>query len=140
MTSDTMILSALLAGMRRIFLRNFALSCSIGIHPSERAARQRVLVNVDLFVDGAAAAPDRIDAVLDYDFLRAEITRLAESRHFDLQETLAQEIAAICMAKPGLLAVRVSTEKPDVYPDCDAIGLELLVAGEAFRRRLGLPP
>ena len=43
---------ALLAGMRRIFLRDFALACSIGIHPFERAARQRILVNVDIFVDG----------------------------------------------------------------------------------------
>ena len=126
----------LLAGMGRIFLRNFALSCSIGIHPPERAAPQRVLVNVDLFVRPGTGRTDRIDGVLDYDFLRDEIARLAGSRHYELQETLAQAIADACLAKAGVLAARVSTEKPDVYPDCDAVGVEIFVAGDEFRRLL----
>ena len=62
---------------------------------------------------------------------------LADSKHFELQETLAEGIAAICIAKPGVLAVRVSTAKPDVYPDCEAIGVDVMVATDEFRRRIG---
>jgi dihydroneopterin aldolase len=28
------------------------------------------------------------------------------------------------LAHPKVRAVRVSTEKPDVYPDCDSVGVE----------------
>lgn len=134
---DNLAMTALLAGLRRIFLRDFSLSVSIGIHDVERADRQRILVNVDLFVGGGTTA-DSIDAVLDYDFLRSEIAGLGASRHFELQETLAGEIARVCMSKNGVLAARVSTEKPDVYPDCEGVGLELLIASDEFRRRLGM--
>ncbi len=128
-------LAALLAGLRRIFVRNFAVTCSIGIHAFERAAPQRVLINIDLWVRSAAAT-DEIEAVVDYDFLREEVRRLAASRHFNLQETLVAAIADACLARPGVLAARVSTEKPDVYPDCEAVGLEAFAATDAFRAAL----
>ena len=120
----------LLQGMRRIFLRNFRVDCSIGIHDVEQAP-QRLLVNVDLYVDRPVApGSDVIEAVVDYDFLRERIAALAATRHFNLQETLVEEIAAICLGHPGVRAARVSTEKPDVYPDCDAVGVEIFVRAE----------
>jgi len=32
------------------------------------------------------------------------------------------------MRHPGVQAVRLSTCKPDVYPDCDAVGVEVFRA------------
>lgn len=120
----------LLQGLRRIFLRNFRVDCSIGIHDFEQAP-QRLLVNVDLYVDRpVAAGRDVIEAVVDYDFLRERIAALVASRHFNLQETLVEEIAAVCLGQPGVRAARVATEKPDVYADCDAVGVEIFVTAE----------
>ncbi|MET4701230.1 dihydroneopterin aldolase [Constrictibacter sp. MBR-5] len=136
LASDALRQLLLLAGLRRIFLHRYALSCSIGIHAFERRGPQRLFVDIDLYVRPRPAGDaDAIDTVLDYDFLRAEIAELAASRHFELQETLLEAIAGICLAKPQVLAARVSTEKPDVYPDCAAVGVELFVA----RDDLGLP-
>lgn len=114
---------------RRIFLRNYRVLASIGIHDFERAAPQAILINVDLHLEPGGPQRDEIEQVLDYDFLRAEIARLVGARHYNLQETLCQEIMACCLAQPQVVAARVSTEKPNVYPDCEAIGYEL------FRRR-----
>ena len=35
------------------------------------------------------------------------------------------------LAHPKVLAVRVSTEKPDVYPDCEGVGVEVFHVKEA---------
>ena len=32
------------------------------------------------------------------------------------------------LAHPGVQAAQVSTRKPDVYPDCDAVGVEIFRA------------
>ncbi|HEY8974208.1 MAG TPA: dihydroneopterin aldolase, partial [Burkholderiaceae bacterium] len=32
---------------------------------------------------------------------------------------------ALMLAHPNVRAARVSTEKPDVYPDCDSVGVEV---------------
>jgi dihydroneopterin aldolase len=68
---------------------------------------------------------DDIGQVLDYDFLRSGIARLVAARHYNLQETLCQEILQMCLANPQVTAARVSTEKPDVYPDCEGVGYEI---------------
>ncbi len=112
--------------VRRIFLKNYRAQMSLGIHPHEQAKKQLVIINVDLYFDAAVPSQgDQIASVVDYDFLRTGIERIGQQRHFNLQETLCEEILAICLAKKGVLAARISTEKPEAYPDCDAVGYEL---------------
>ena len=113
---------------RRIFLRDYEIIASIGIHEFERQNPQRIIV--DVFLDLANDMPpdtaeDRIETVLDYDFLRDRIREIVEGRHFNLQETLCAEILTTCLQPNEVLAARVSTRKPDVYPDCDSVGVEM---------------
>jgi dihydroneopterin aldolase len=112
---------------RRIFLKDFSIDASIGFHDFEKQARQRVLISVDLFVPIASStsAADDVADVLDYDFIRKAIADIAKSRHFNLQETLIDEICALCLNQPRIKAVRVESQKPDVYPDCKTVGIEV---------------
>jgi len=114
---------------RRIFIRDFRLPVSIGIHDFEKDAPQTVVVNVELLLEPAEKAHgDRIANVLNYDIVHDGIAALAKSRHFNLQEALADAIIDLCLKQPGVIEARVSTEKPDVYKDCR-------VGYEAVRRR-----
>jgi len=124
-----MAMTGKLGRARRIFLRNVETRISMGIHDFEKKARQRVMINVDLYLEpDARIERDHISETVDYDFLRREIAALADSGHFHLQETFCEKILAICLARPGVVAVRVSSEKPDVYPDCESIGFEIFGA------------
>lgn len=114
---------------RRIFIRDFRLQVSIGIHDFEKDGPQTVVVSVDLLLGPADRAHgDRIGNVLNYDVVHDGIVALAKSRHFNLQETLVDAILDLCLVQPGVIEARVSTEKPDVYKDCR-------VGYEAVRRR-----
>ncbi len=121
------LLDPRLADCRRIFLNDFSIEASIGFHDFEKQARQRILISVDLFVPIAqsTSSRDEVDDVLDYDFIRQQVARIAQSRHFNLQETLIDEIAALCLSQPLVRAVRVESQKPDVYPDCKTVGVEV---------------
>jgi dihydroneopterin aldolase len=124
-----MAMAGKLGRTRRIFLKNFEARISMGIHDFEKKARQRVMINVDLYLEpDARIERDHISETVDYDFIRREIGVLADSGHFHLQETFCERILAICLARPGVVAVRVSSEKPDVYPDCESIGFEIFGA------------
>ena len=125
-TSADVAVATGLGRARRIFLKNFETRLSIGIHEFEKQARQRVIVNVDLYIDpDGKVERDHIDETVDYDFVRGEIAALADSGHFNLQETFCEKILAICLARPGVLAARVSSEKLDVYADCESVGFEI---------------
>ena len=116
-----------LQNCRRLFLRNYDILINIGVHDFEKKAEQHVIVNIDLYVPLLHNTPqdDELHEVVDYDFMRETIKEIASHGHIQLQETLCDEIVKKMLAHPLVLAVRVSTEKPDVYPDCDGVGVEV---------------
>ncbi len=116
-----------LAGCRRLFLRNHEVRIHIGVHDFEKQGEQRVLINVDLFVRLQQSTPraDELHEVVDYDFVRRVIGERVARGHIHLQETLADDLLRLMLEHPQVRAARVSTEKPDVYPDCDAVGVEV---------------
>ena len=108
-----------------IHLDALEVSMGLGIHAYERAAPQRVILSVEMDCAYPVIPDDRIDAVVDYDFLREGIRALSASRHFELQETLCEEVVRLAMHDPRVTAVRVRSTKPDVYPDA-AVGCEIV--------------
>lgn len=112
---------------RRLFLKNHEALVSIGIHEFEKNAAQRILFNVDVYVllQNSTPVSDGIEEVVDYDFIRKVIASRISQGHIQLQETLCDDIAVKILAHPNVRAVKMSTEKPDVYPDCEAVGVEV---------------
>ena len=123
----THLLHPQLADCRRLFLRDYEVWINIGVHEFEKRGEQRVLINVELYVPLALSTPkdDELDEVVDYDFIRRTIALRVAQGHIHLQETLCDEILALMLGHPRVRAARVSTEKPDVYPDCAAVGVEV---------------
>lgn len=121
-----------LAGCRRLFLRDHVVQMHIGAHEFEKTGPQRVVINVELYVPLALSTPaeDRLHEVVDYDFVRAAVARRIAQGHVELQETLCDDLLAVLLAHPGVRAARVATEKPDVYPDCAAVGCEVFAVKE----------
>ena len=124
---QTLLTNPQLADCRRLFLRDYEVWINIGVHDFEKKGEQRVKINVDLYVPLAESTPqhDELAEVLDYDFIRREIMARVAQGHIHLQETLADDVLARLLAHPKVRAARVATEKPDVYPDCDAVGCEV---------------
>ncbi|WP_157216484.1 dihydroneopterin aldolase [Flavisphingomonas formosensis] len=125
-TFDGLVPAALAPKTRRIILQDYDLPVDIGFHAFEVGNPQRLLVTVEVWLDESAfAAEDTVAAAWNYDFLRTEISRMTSGRRFNLQETLAREIYDLVASRAGVTALRISTRKPDVYPDCAAVGVEL---------------
>jgi 7,8-dihydroneopterin aldolase/epimerase/oxygenase len=116
-----------LADCRRLFLRGHEVWINIGVHDFEKKGEQRVVINVDLYIPLAQSLPraDQLAEVVDYDFIRRTVAERVSRGHIHLQETLADDLLRLMLQHPQVRAARVSTEKPDVYPDCDAVGVEV---------------
>lgn len=127
MTTESVAPGATLAPSRfRIFLDGLDLPVDIGFHDFEIGAPQRLRITVDLWVDEAHfPSNDCVADAWNYDTLRTGILALAEGRRFNLQETFAREVYALIAARAGVTAIRVVTSKPDVYPDCAGVGVEI---------------
>ena len=123
----TNLIHPALMNCRRLFLRDYEIYINIGVHDFEKKAEQRVILNVDLFIPLVMNTPtqDELDEVVDYDFMRETIKSLSSQGHIQLQETFCDEIVTAMLLHPKVLAACVSTAKPDVYPDCHSVGVEV---------------
>ena len=111
---------------RKIMLEDFDIPVDIGFHDFEIGTPQRLRVNIEVWLDETHfPACDTVSAAWDYDVLRTAVLALVGDRRFNLQETVAHEIYGLVAARAGVSGVRVSTRKPDIYPDCAAVGVEL---------------
>ena len=107
-----------------ILLDDLEVAMRLGIHPHE-AEPQRVRLSLQMTVEYARAPfYDRIEEVLDYDFVRQGIHALAADG-FALQESLVEAVAALCLRDERVREVRVRSTKLDVYPDA-RVGCEVM--------------
>jgi len=113
-------------GRRLVFVRDLEIVVSVGVLEHEKRYEQRILISADLIVrDGYDGRSDRLEQVLDYGKLIDGITLLVQSGHFNLIETLAERVAAHCLADTRVESVRVRVEKPDIMPSCRSVGVEV---------------
>ncbi len=112
---------------RSIRLKNLAVPVRIGIHDFEQAGPQRVILNLTLeLADSPGEESDAIADALDYDQVRECVLRVAQARHYNLQENLCREIVEALKGLAGLARLTVGSEKPDVYPDCESVGYQIV--------------
>ncbi|HET6196017.1 MAG TPA: dihydroneopterin aldolase [Acetobacteraceae bacterium] len=116
-----------------MFLRDMELAASIGVHPHEQAAPQRVRINVDLGVEDDGARPlsrqrvgrDDLARVVDYETLAERVREIVASGHVRLVETLAERIAEACLLDRRVQLARVRVEKLDIFADATSAGVEI---------------
>ena len=115
-----------LGGQRHIFVRDLVLSCNIGVYRHERDAPQRVRLNIDLAIaDDAAGATDRLEDTVSYEQIVDRACAIVDARHYNLVETLAEALAAMCLDDPRVRAARIRVEKLDVFANTGAVGVEI---------------
>ena len=84
-----------------------------GVLPSERVEGQDFLVDAVLTVDtSAAAASDDLSLTVDYGAIAQALAGIVAGEPVDLIETLADRLAAACLAFALVEAVELTVHKP----------------------------
>lgn len=112
--------------LRTVFIRDLTIETVIGIHPQEKHTPQRIIVNVWLDVpDIPVRDSDDYSKVVCYETVAAKVRALAAKGHVNLVETMAERIAAACLEDERISRARIRIEKPDIFPDCAGVGIEI---------------
>ena len=110
--------------MDRIFLTALSAEAIIGIYDWEREVRQRVEVDLEMWMDlTAAAASDSIDDTLNYKAVAKRVLAFVQESRFRLVEALAGEIARILLAEFSIERVRVTVHKPGAVRHSRDVGV-----------------
>ncbi|RJK96031.1 dihydroneopterin aldolase [Vallicoccus soli] len=105
-------------GLDRIALRGVRARGRHGVLAHEREGGQWFVVDVVLELDTApAAATDDLALTADYGAVARAVVGLVEGEPVALVETLAERVAALCLAQGPVQAVEVTVHKPQAPVD-----------------------
>lgn len=104
----------------QLIIKNLRCGCHIGCKEEERALLQTLFISATLYMDTRPAAEsDDLNKTVNYAHLSKGIIRLCQESTCQLIETLAQNIADLCLSKDQVQAVDVEILKPAGIANAD---------------------
>ena len=112
--------------MDKILIQNLRMQGILGVNDWERATLREIVVNVTLFTDTRRGAQsDDIADCVDYSQTAKEIRALVEGTRRFTVEALTEDIANLCLSRPGVQKVTVRVEKPGAVTGAESVGVEI---------------
>ncbi len=112
--------------MDKILIKNLRVLGILGVNEGERTTLRDIVISVTLFADTRRAGQtDNLTNCVDYSQVIKEIRALVvEARRFTV-EALAEDVANLCLSRPGVRKVTVRIEKPGAVANAESVGVEI---------------
>ncbi len=109
-----------------IYIKDLRVKTTIGIFEWERKVKQEVSIDMEFLFDcKKAAASDSIDDTIDYKTITKGVIKFVEESSYQLQETLAENIASLLKDKYGIKYVKLRVSKPGALRGAKDVGINI---------------
>ena len=107
-----------------IYIKDLRVETIIGIFDWERKVKQEVSIDMEFPFDcKKAAATDSIDDTIDYKAICKGVIKFVEDSSFQLQESLAEGIAALVKEDYNVESIKLRVSKPGALRGAKDVGL-----------------
>ena len=108
----------------KIYIKNLVIETIIGIFDWEREVKQKVSIDMEFEFDCAKAAKnDSIEDTLNYKDITKRVIKFVEESEFQLQETLAESIAALVKNEYKVNSLKLRISKPGALRHAEDVGV-----------------
>jgi len=110
----------------KVIIKDLKARGIIGINEWERKKKQDILINIVIYTDTRQAAQsDDIEDCINYRTVAKKVLTHTESVERFTVETLANDIAELCLEEPLAERVLVRVEKPGAVRFAESVGVEI---------------
>lgn len=110
--------------MDKVYIHGLEVETVIGIYPWERIARQRLVLDLEMDCDiAAAAASEDISHTLNYKAISDRILAYVREHELQLVETLAERLAQMVLEDFPVQALRLKLAKPGAVSEAREVGV-----------------
>ena len=111
---------------RKVLISNLTLLMSIGIHDFEKIEKQEVRFNINIDINPLLAPIDnKLNSIVNYETVVKDVTRLTKNRHYELLETLAEDIFFILFKNINIKKIKLKIEKTQIIKNTSSVGVEI---------------
>ena len=111
---------------RKILISDLTLLISIGIHDFEKTKKQEVKFNISIDINSSLVPNENnLNSIVNYETIVKTITKLAKNKHYELLETLAEDIFDQLFKNINIQKIKLKIEKTQIIKNTSAVGIEI---------------
>ena len=112
--------------IRKVLITDLTLLMSIGIHKFEKIKKQEVKLNINIDIS-PSLFPDenKLNSIVNYETIIKNITKIAKKEHYELLETLAEDIFAELFRDRNINKIMLKIEKTQIIKNTSSVGIEI---------------
>lgn len=113
--------------MDKIIIKDARFLCNIGVSKEERREKQKIFVDVELFVDAKKPSQkDDIEDTINYSEVYNLTKKAIEMRDYKLIETMAENIANKILVGFPVKKVLIRIKKPEALKNAKYAAVEIV--------------
>ena len=99
---------------------------SIGIHDFEKIKKQEVKFNINIDINPLLTPiENKLNSIVNYETVVKDVSRLTKNRHYELLETLAEDIFFILFKNTNIKKIKLKIEKTQIIKNTSSVGIEI---------------
>ena len=111
---------------RKVLITDLTLLMSIGIHDFEKIKKQEVKFNINIEIDPSLTPiKNKINSIVNYETIIKNITKLTKDKHYELLETLAEDIFYELFKNTNIKKIKLKIEKTQIIKNTSSVGIEI---------------
>jgi 7,8-dihydroneopterin aldolase/epimerase/oxygenase len=111
---------------RKVLINNLTLLMSIGIHNFEKIEKQEVKFNINIDINPLLVPiENKLNSIVNYETVVKDVTKLTKNKHYELLETLAEDIFFILFKNMNIKQIKLKIEKTQIIKNTSSVGIEI---------------
>jgi dihydroneopterin aldolase len=112
---------------RKVIITDLVFDTSIGIHDFEKEKEQEIKFNVKIDINPLLkAAENDLNTIVNYESVVNEIKSVTRKKHYNLLETLAEDIFFSLFLNKNIIKIKLRIEKPKIIKNTSSVGIEII--------------
>ena len=109
---------------KKVIVKDLILLISVGIHQFEKQKKQKVKFNIEITTDPNLKSD--IKSIINYEGVINDIKKITEKEHFELLESLSENIFDEIFKNKKIKKVKLKIEKLDIIKETKSVGIEFI--------------
>ena len=111
---------------RKVLISDLTLLMSIGIHDFEKIKKQEVKFNIIIDINPLLTPIEKkLNSIVNYETVVKDVTKLTKNKHYELLETLAEDIFFILFKNINIKKIKLKIEKTQIIKNTSSVGVEI---------------
>ena len=111
---------------RKVLISDLTLLMSIGIHDFEKIKKQEVKFNIIIDINPLLTPVEkRLNSIVNYETVVKDVTKLTKNKHYELLESLAEDIFFLLFKNTNIKKIKLKIEKTQIIKNTSSVGIEI---------------